>query len=72
MHRDAVAAAEAVVVDLFSKANSFETVQFRDALGVSRKYAVPLLDYFDTVKLTVRSANRRKPGARARELLGRQ
>ena len=71
MHRDAVEAAEAVVVDLFSKANSFETVQFRDALGVSRKYAVPLLDYFDTVKLTVRSASRRKPGARARELLGR-
>ena len=69
MHRDAVAAAEAVVVDLFSKANFFETVQFRDALGVSRKFAVPLLDYFDTVKLTVRSANRRKPGARARELL---
>ena len=71
MHRDAVKAAEAVVVDLFSGANSFETVQFRDALGVSRKYAVPLLDYFDTVKLTVRSANRRTPGARARELLGR-
>jgi len=71
MHSDAVAAAEAVVVELFSKANFFETVEFRDALGVSRKYAVPLLDHFDTVKLTVRSANRRKPGVRARELLGR-
>ena len=71
MHRDAVTAAEAVVLDLFSNANFFETVQFRDALGVSRKFAVPLLDYFDTVKLTVRSANRRKPGRRARELLGR-
>ena len=71
MHRDAVKEAEEVVVELFSNANSFETVQFRDALGVSRKYAVPLLDYFDTVKLTVRSASRRKPGARARELLGR-
>lgn len=71
MHRDAVKAAEAVVIELFSAANSFETVQFRDALGVSRKYAVPLLDYFDTVKLTVRSANRRRPGLRARELLGR-
>ena len=71
MHRGAVEAAEAVVVELFSKANIFETVQFRDALGVSRKYAVPLLDYFDTVKLTVRAGNRRKPGVRARELLGR-
>jgi len=71
MHRDAVAAAEAVVLDLFAGANSFETVRFRDALGVSRKYAVPLLDYFDTVRLTVRSASRRRPGARAREQLGR-
>jgi len=70
MHRDAVAAARQVLLDLFAKANTFETVQFRDALGVSRKYAVPLLDYFDTVKLTVRSGNRRRPGAEARRLLG--
>jgi selenocysteine-specific elongation factor len=69
MHRDAVAAARQVLLELFAKANSFETVQFRDALGVSRKYAVPLLDYFDTVKLTVRSGNRRRPGAEARRLL---
>ena len=71
MHRDAVAAAEKVVVGLFREANSFETVRFRDALGVSRKFAVPLLDYFDTVKLTVRAGSRRRPGARAKELLGR-
>jgi len=43
MHRDAVAAAEKVVLDLFAKASSFETVEFRDALNVSRKFAVPLL-----------------------------
>jgi len=69
MHRDAVAAAEKVVIDLFHKATSFETVQFRDALSVSRKFAVPLLDYFDTDRLTVRSGSRRRPGARAREIL---
>jgi len=71
MHRDAVAAAEEVVLDLFRQAPSFETVQFRDAVGVSRKFAVPLLDYFDTAKLTVRSASRRRPGLRAREALGK-
>ena len=30
-------------------------MEFRDALGVSRKYAVPLLDYLDKVRFTVRS-----------------
>ena len=66
MHRDAVEAAKKVVVDLFAKSGSFETVQFRDALGVSRKFAVPLLDYFDTIRLTVRSGSRRTPGVEAR------
>ena len=74
MHRDAVEAARKVVLDLFAKSarpgspqgGGFETVQFRDALGVSRKYAVPLLDYFDTVHLTVRSGSRRTPGKAAR------
>jgi selenocysteine-specific elongation factor len=70
MHRDAVEAARKVVLDLFAKAGAFETVQYRDALGVSRKYAVPLLDYFDKVHLTVRSASRRTPGAEARRLMG--
>ena len=72
MHRDAVAAAEKVVLDLFAKASSFETVEFRDALKVSRKFAVPLLDYFDTAKLTVRSGSRRRPGIKAREALGKK
>ena len=68
LHRDAVEAARQVVLDLFKRSPSFETVQFRDALGVSRKFAVPLLDYFDTVRLTVRGGSRRTPGAEARRL----
>jgi len=69
MHNDAVGAAEAVVLDLFASASGFSTMEFRDALGVSRKFAVPLLDYFDTVKLTVRRSNRRTPGVAAKERL---
>jgi len=69
MHREAVEAARKVVMDLFAKSGSFETVEFRDALGVSRKYAVPLLDYFDTLHLTVRSGSRRTPGREARKHL---
>ncbi|NBB95483.1 MAG: selenocysteine-specific translation elongation factor [Planctomycetes bacterium] len=62
--------ARQVVLDLFTQGSGFETVAFRDALGVSRKYAVPLLDYFDTQNLTVRTGNRRTPGVEARRLLG--
>jgi selenocysteine-specific elongation factor len=69
MHRDAVAAARKVVIDLFVKSGSFETVTYRDALGVSRKFAVPLLDYFDTIRLTARSGSRRTPGVEARKLM---
>ena len=69
LHREAIEAAKGVVLELFGKASGFTTMEFRDALGASRKVAVPLLDYFDTVKLTVRTANRRTPGAEAKKLL---
>jgi selenocysteine-specific elongation factor len=69
MHREAVEAARRAVLALFARKASFETTEFRDALGVSRKFAVPLLDYFDTVRLTVRTGSRRMPGAEARRAL---
>jgi selenocysteine-specific elongation factor len=34
----------------------------KDVLGVSRKYAVPLLNYFDRKGVTVRSGDLRKLG----------
>ena len=69
LHNDAVEAAKAVVLDLFAKSAIFTTMEFRDALGASRKVAVPLLDHLDSLKYTVRTANRRKSGAEARKLL---
>ena len=69
LHAEAVASAKQVVLELFGKATGFSTMAFRDALGVSRKYAVPLLDYFDSIKLTVRTGNRRTAGAEARRLM---
>ena len=44
-------------------------MEFRDALGVSRKFAVPLVDYLDKIRFTVRSGNSRTPGAEAKKLL---
>ena len=32
---------------------------FKDLFGVSRKYAIPLMEYFDTQRVTVRVGERR-------------
>jgi len=69
MHRDAVEAGKQTALKLFARAPMFSTMDFRDALGVSRKYAVPLVDYLDKIRFTVRSGNNRTPGVEAKKLL---
>jgi selenocysteine-specific elongation factor len=69
VHHDALESAKAVVLGLFAQQPSFSTMAFRDALGVSRKYAVPLLDYLDKLRFTVRSGHDRTPGAAAKYAL---
>jgi len=69
IHRDAVDAAKQAALGLFARKASFSTMDFRDALGVSRKYAVPLLDYLDKLRFTVRSGHDRTPGVEARKAL---
>jgi selenocysteine-specific elongation factor len=56
-------------LELFRRAPSFTTMAFRDALGVSRKFAVPLLDHLDRVRFTARHGHDRSPGAEAKRLL---
>jgi len=69
MHRDAVEAGRQMALKLFRQAPSFSTMGFRDALGVSRKFAVPLADYLDKTRFTVRAGNNRTPGVEAKNLL---
>lgn len=69
MHRDAVEAGQQTALKLFRRAPAFTTMEFRDALGVSRKFAVPLVDYLDRIRFTVRSGNNRTPGVEAKKLL---
>ena len=69
MHRDAVETGRQTALKLFHQAPGFSTMDFRDALGVSRKFAVPLLDYLDKTRFTVRSGNSRSPGAEAKKCL---
>ena len=71
IHAAALEAAKQVVLRMFAQKPSFTTMEFRDALGVSRKYAVPLLDYLDKIRYTVRTINNRTPGAEAKKLMGK-
>jgi selenocysteine-specific elongation factor len=69
MHQDAVEQAKQAALELFRVASGFTTAEFRDHLGVSRKYVVPLLDHLDTLRWTTRTANRRTPGRACRATL---
>jgi selenocysteine-specific elongation factor len=69
MHRDAVERGKQAALELFRRAPSFTTMAFRDALGVSRKFAVPLLDHLDKMRFTARHGHDRSPGVEAKRLL---
>jgi len=69
MHREAIETGKQAALTLFRRAPSFSTMDFRDALGVSRKYAVPLVDYLDKIRFTVRCGNNRTPGVEAKKFL---
>ncbi len=60
----AAAAIERLITKLraFAVAGTDRTIdvaKFKDIAGVSRKYAIPLLEYFDSKKITIRSGDRR-------------
>lgn len=46
--------------DFYSKKNEMTVAEFRDILGTSRKYALPLLEYLDSNKITLRVGDIRK------------
>jgi selenocysteine-specific elongation factor len=70
IHQRALASARDKALQMFRRLPKFSTMEYRDALGVSRKYAVPILDYLDRTRFTVRSGHDRTPGVEARKLLG--
>ena len=46
----------------FKKKDTLSVGEFKDYLGVSRKFAIPLLEFFDSVGVTVRRGNERVKG----------
>lgn len=58
-HRDTVEEAKRIVREQISKNGSITVSQFRDITGSSRKYALPVMEYFDTIKFTRRRGDER-------------
>ena len=46
--------------DYLKKNNDINTMDFKQMTGVSRKFSIPLLEYFDSIRLTIRVGDSRK------------
>ncbi len=46
---------------MLASEGTLTAARFRDLVGSSRKYAVPLLEYFDRIGVTVRDGDQRRP-----------
>ncbi len=65
-HRDALTEAENLLKGHLSRHREITAAEFRDILGITRKHAIPLLEYFDTARITLRVGDKRvlRPDAR--------
>jgi selenocysteine-specific elongation factor len=51
---------ETKLVEYLQRESSIEVPKFKEIFGITRKWAIPLLEYFDTNRLTLRVGNIRK------------
>jgi selenocysteine-specific elongation factor len=56
-HREAYAKAKSSLVKIADRDGTIAVSALRDELGISRKYAVPLLEHFDTERVTRRDGD---------------
>lgn len=63
LHRDHYERAKGMVLEYFTRHQRITVPEFKDLLGVSRKFAIPFLEHFDSVKLTRRQGDARVPYA---------
>jgi selenocysteine-specific elongation factor len=53
-HAEAIERARQILTDFLRKEGELESVKFKYLLETSRKFAIPLLDYFDRIGVTAR------------------
>jgi selenocysteine-specific elongation factor len=51
---------EAELVAFLKKNESITTPEFKDMTGISRKFVIPLIEYFDAIHLTIRVGDTRQ------------
>ncbi len=59
-HTDAVKDLQNKLVDFLTSKGEITTPQFKDMTGASRKFVIPLIEYFDSKKVTLRIGDIRK------------
>ena len=59
LSKENVAKAKTKLVEYLARHGSVETGVFKDIMGTTRKYAIPLLEYWDAQGLTRRVGNNR-------------
>lgn len=62
IHKDALKACRDKLESLFRSADEITVADFKDACGLSRKHAIPLLEWMDAVRITNRDQNVRRKG----------
>ena len=58
-HRDAIEELKARLVGFLKEKGEIDTPQFKEMTNASRKYTIPLLEYFDITQLTMRVGDKR-------------
>ncbi len=58
--RGAISAIENQLIEFIKKNGEITTPQFKDMTGASRKYVIPLIEYFDSAHVTIRIGDIRK------------
>ena len=59
-HHEPLEQLKQALVDFFNTRDELTTLQFKEMTGTSRKFMIPLLEYFDTIQFTIRVGDTRK------------
>lgn len=58
-HREPLKSLKTDLIDFIKREGEIDAPRFKDMTGLSRKFSIPLLEYFDKIKLTIRIDDKR-------------
>jgi selenocysteine-specific elongation factor len=58
-HADELDRLAGQVTDFISREGEIDAPRFKEMTGLTRKFSIPLLEYFDKIKLTIRVGDKR-------------